>query len=553
MGILDDGAQLEGWSHPKGSSLSPAPPAGSQPPADSAQDQAHEPGGRSPKARLRRRRPLLIGTAERLALFHAAVVAVVLGIVVAQFVQAFARNYFTTIKRDLAEEVVEFSTAAANKPANQAFSGFVHDYLENHALPAGRNLIVGMPGHITLGTSGTRPMLASKDVGAWLAHPPRATVMKRMGVKGLGEVEVLATPIVASNQGHNVQMGTFIATASLARFDAERQRVFALAMGEAGITLVAGVASVYLLLRRLLGTVGRLTRTASDIAEGGDLHRRLGDQGRDEVGQMAATFDAMIEKVEGAMVAQRRLLSDVSHQLRTPLTVARGHLELLSRGDVLDPEEEAETVALVVEELDHMRSLVERLLLLGHALEPDFLDPQPIDLRSFILDIAEAARVLAERRWGVDSVPDMVITADPAKLRGAVLNLVDNAVKVTSPTDTIRLGASLVRPGPGAEAMLAITVEDSGPGIPPEQRRAVLGRFQRPGASDTRGAGLGLAIVAAVAHGHGGDVEIGESALGGARISILIPAGQAGGKAPGLAALETRTPTELPGPAGPGF
>ena len=192
---------------------------------------------------------------------------------------------------------------------------------------------------------------------------------------------------------------------------------------------------------------------------------------------------------------------------------------MVARGNVMAPEEEAETLALVVEELDHMRSLVERLLLLGHALEPDFLDPQPIDLRSFVLDIAEAARVLAERRWGVGNVPDIVIHADPAKLRGAVLNLVDNAVKITSNTDSIRISAELREGG----RILAVTVEDSGPGIPPDQRTAVLGRFQRPGASDTRGAGLGLAIVAAVAHSHGGEVEIGESALGGAQISILLP------------------------------
>src|SRR5436305_5033682 len=143
----------------------------------------------------------------------------------------------------------------------------------------------------------------------------------------------------------------------------------------------------------------------------------------------------MTDWLASAMTAQRRLLSDVSHQLRTPLTVARGHLEVLGRTDAENPREVRKTVALVVDELDHMRSLVERLLMLGRSLEPDFLEPVPIDLRSMLAEVLDAARVLAPRKWELSDVPDLVLLADAAKLRGALPNLLDHAVHATKRGD----------------------------------------------------------------------------------------------------------------------
>ncbi len=299
-----------------------------------------------------------------------------------------------------------------------------------------------------------------------------------------------------------------------------------LSVAEATVALLAGALSSYFLLRRLLRTVGRITTTAAEIGQG-ELDRRLGDQGTDdEVGQLATTFDTMIGRIDDAMTAQRRLLSDVSHQLRTPLTVARGHLEVLQRtgglsgvtsGRAGDGAEE--TVALVVDELDHMRSLVERLLLLGRAMEPDFVSLEPVDVRAFVADIHDAALVLSARHWGLPPVPDVVVRADAAKLRGAILNLVDNAVRATTEDDCINVVAT-VDPETGS---LSLVVEDSGPGIPPAQRQAVMARFARPGARGSDGSGLGLAIAKAVAEAHGGTLQVGDSGLGGAAVAIVLP------------------------------
>jgi signal transduction histidine kinase len=352
-------------------------------------------------------------------------------------------------------------------------------------------------------------------VTEWLTNPPQQTFTRAVHISG-SLTEFLVAPIIVGGQ----RTGTFLAAIDLAADEGQRSRVLALSAAEAGIALLAGVASAYLLLRRLLRTVGSITTTAADIGSGA-LDRRLGDQGiDDEVGQLATTFDSMLERIDRAMTSQRRLLSDVSHQLRTPLTVARGHLDVLKHtGEIANPKVVTETVTLVLDELDHMRALVERLLLLGRAMEPDFLSPDLIDARAFLADLHSACQVLAPRHWVLAAIPDVVVSADVAKLRGALLNLVDNAVRVTSPSDTVEITCEL----DDAAGTLTFAIEDSGPGIPTAQREAVLARFARPGARDQDGSGLGLAIVRAVAEAHGGLVTVGESRLGGARIAMVLP------------------------------
>ena len=295
--------------------------------------------------------------------------------------------------------------------------------------------------------------------------------------------------------------------------------MLALSLGEAGVALLAGVLSTFFLLRRALRTVGRMTTAAREIGAG-ELERRLGDPGTDdEMGQLATTLDEMLDRLEGAMDSQRRLLSDVSHQLRTPLTVARGHLEVLRRTGLDDTEAVDQTVGTVLDELDHMRALVERLLLLGRSMEPDFVAWQPIDLRSFLADVHAAASVVADRDWRLPAIPDVVVRGDPANLRGAMLNLADNAVRATRPGDRIALTATIE----DRSGDLLISVDDSGPGIPLAARASALSRFGRGRGADG-GQGLGLAIVKVVAEAHGGQVAIDDSPLGGCRVTIRLPA-----------------------------
>ena len=483
--------------------------------SESTPELAATPGAASRHAAATRPGHRRFGTATRLAAFHALVLVIVLGAVVFLLVRQFTLSYQSVAARALAEEMKAYTSAASSAVRTTDLKSFTVGYLQSRALPAGTALVVSFPGNQVVVTADATRLLDDPRLAAWLRSAPAASITKATHVDG-NPTEVLVAPLVVEGR----RTGTFLAATDLSAQESQRSRVLRLSIAEAGIALLAGVASAYLLLRRLLHTIGRITRAAEQIGSGA-LDRRLGDQGSDdEVGQLAATFDSMIGRIDAAMTAQRRLLSDVSHQLRTPLTVARGHLEVLEHtGEINDPSAVGETIALVVDELEHMRSLVERLLLLGRAMEPDFLAMDLIDARDFVSEVFDAARVLAPRQWSTRDVPDLVVSADAAKLRGALLNLVDNAVKATEPGDRIEISCSL-----DDERWVVFAVEDSGPGIPEHERAAVLTRFARPGARDEDGSGLGLAIVRAVADAHGGHVTVGESGLGGARVAIVLPA-----------------------------
>jgi signal transduction histidine kinase len=470
------------------------------------------------------------GTAARLTTFLALLLTAVLGLALLGLLRAFGSQTDASTTRSLVAELKAYAVAAVQRPASQPIDAFSEDYLRTRVLPDGETLVVGLTDGSLIGSAGTEGLLRNRVVLRLASTAPAVGTRLHVTV-GTQHYLLVAAPVTSGTR----PVGMVAAAADLAQANRDLGRVRALAIGEGVIALLAGCAGAYLLLRRLLRRIGRITTTAADLGSGA-LDRRLRDSGgADEVGQLASTFDAMADQLSAVMATQRRLLSDVSHQLRTPLTVAQGHLEVLKRSP-FDAQEVDETVALVLDEIDHMKALVERLLMLGRAMEPDFLSTEPVDLRSFCADLFDAAQVLADRRWLLPDVPDVVVDVDAAKLRGALLNLIDNAVRATRVGDVVAL---VVTAGPGSEVEVA--VEDSGPGIPRERRAAVLERFARPGAADTQGSGLGLAIVRAVAEAHGGSVAVGDSRYGGCRVSLRLPVAAAG-----LPAVVDDAPDEEP-------
>ena len=455
------------------------------------------------------RRP---GTATRLAGFLAVLLAIVLGLTTFETERIFTSHSMATVSNDLTAQVRQYAgTVRGTAPTDLAARSV--RYLSAQVLPKGDYLLVGLAGPVHLGSTGSGPLLADPTLQALLDRPPQATSTDELTAGGM-PLLVVVSPIRSGTR----TLGTLVAAADLTGIRADQHRVVLVLAGEAVVALLAAVVAAYLLLRRLLRTVGRIT-AAADAAAQGELGRRLGDQGTDdEVGQLAGTFDGMLDRLSAAIEAQRRLISDVSHQMRTPLTVARGHLEVMQRVGVEDPDEVRSTVQTVIDELDHMRNLVERLLMLGRVLEPDFLQTHPVDLRAMVADTFEAAVVLAPRQWTRSEVPDVVIDVDADKLRGALLNLLDNAVKATGADDTIAIAATLE-----ADGGVAISVDDSGPGLAPDQIAVALARFGRPEQAASGGSGLGLAIVSAVARAHGGTFALGPSPLGGCRATITIP------------------------------
>jgi signal transduction histidine kinase len=330
-----------------------------------------------------------------------------------------------------------------------------------------------------------------------------------------GRVEYLAVPVMppAAADGPG---GVFVTAVFRDRAKDEADSAV-LAAGGIGIAvLLLGSLLAWRLADRVVRPVTALTQTARSISET-DLSGRIPVQRRDEVAQLASTFNEMLDRLERAFDAQRRFTDDASHELKTPLTIVRGHLELLED----DPEERRETLALVTDELDRMARIVEDLLLLARREEPNFLDLSTVDVGTLTDTIMANVRALAQRDWVVDVRGQGVIVADRQRLTQAVMQLAENAARYSPPREPIAVG-SIVS---GGEARFWI--RDNGPGIPKHEQEAIFQRFRRgAGPSRTEGAGLGLAIVKAIAEAHRGRVEL-ESAQGrGATFSIVVPVDQ---------------------------
>jgi two-component system OmpR family sensor kinase len=280
-----------------------------------------------------------------------------------------------------------------------------------------------------------------------------------------------------------------------------------------GILLVAS-AVAWLIAGRVLKPVRLLTETARSISQS-DLTRRIAVRGTGDPAEMARSFNAMLDRLEAVFRHQRDFVRSVGHELRDPLTICRGHLELL--GD--DPEERRVTTALVMDELDRMGRIVDDLQLLAEAEHPGFLRREWIDVQLFAHELIAKASALDSRRWNLDEAPDGMFFADRQRLTEALMNLAHNAVQHTDSDDTVALGVSL------ADGHARLWVRDTGSGVPVSDQEKIFDRFKRGTDAHRRyrGGGLGLAIVKAIAEAHGGHVEL-DSRLGeGARFTIVVP------------------------------
>ena len=250
-----------------------------------------------------------------------------------------------------------------------------------------------------------------------------------------------------------------------------------------------------------------------------------------EVPLMSAMFLAMVwharrrmaalEQVQGVaavraslLARQQRFLHDASHELRTPVTIARGHLELLRWETPEAPELE-----VALDELGRMERIIDRLLLLAKAEQPGFVTFAEVELDSFLSDVFMRWSEVAPRAWRLDLDVAGSIVADPEGLRDALDALLENAVKYTEHGDMIELRAHAERGG------VAVEVADAGCGVPAEALPRIFERWARADGARSReqgGAGLGLAIVSAIARAHGGTCTV-ESSERGSVFSLHLP------------------------------
>lgn len=282
----------------------------------------------------------------------------------------------------------------------------------------------------------------------------------------------------------------------------------------AAVVLVVLTVAAWLVAGRLLRPLRLLRATAYEITDT-DLTRRIRVDGNADLADLAWTFNAMLDRLEGALATQRRFLDDAGHELRTPITIVRGRLELVNSAD---PADVASTRALVLDELDRMSRLVDDLIVLAKAGRPDFLHPQPVNLGALTDAMFTKARALGERQWRLDARAEGTLVADPQRLTQALMQLAENAVQHTRPGDEVAIGSA------ADQERARVWVRDTGPGVHPRDADRIFDRFERAARGPRGdGSGLGLSIVRAVATAHGGRVDLDSRPGSGATFTLTLP------------------------------
>jgi two-component system, OmpR family, sensor kinase len=325
-----------------------------------------------------------------------------------------------------------------------------------------------------------------------------------------GEVRYAAVPITVEGE----VLGVFVVAVFMDEKVADINRVLRVGAFVFGSTLLVATVLAWVAAGRVLRPVRQLIDASSTISEG-NWRDRIPVRGGGEIAALTRNFNEMLDRLAEAFGTQRRFIDDASHELRTPITIIRGHLELL--GD--SPDEREETLRLVDDELDRMARLVDDLLLLARFETPEFLDPRPFDVAEFTQDIAANAAALGDRAWCVEEAAPVVMTGDRQRLAQALMNLLRNAAEHTSPGTVIALGSA------ATPSEVRFWVRDAGPGIPYSDQERIFERFARgrAGRRATGGAGLGLAIVRAIVEAHGGRVELQSVPGSGATFTLILP------------------------------
>ncbi|MEV1202076.1 sensor histidine kinase [Microbispora rosea] len=289
------------------------------------------------------------------------------------------------------------------------------------------------------------------------------------------------------------------------------------------VMVLVGVVAVvlgYLVADRALRPLDRVTETAQRLSES-TLHERIALRGpQDEVKRLADTFDAMLDRLHRVFDAQRRFIANASHELRTPLAVNRTVLEVSLEEPAASEDLKALARALLGTNARYER-LIEGLLMLAQS-EQEVTARKPVDLRQVVRTVMEQIDLQPRRRKVVvhEDLRPAVAHGDPLFLERCLFNLLENAIKYN-----VRDGEVWVRLRED-EAGVSVTVENTGPPVPPYEVDDLFEPFRRLGGDrvrSARGAGLGLSIVRAIAVAHGGEVEALARPEGGLAVTVRLP------------------------------
>ena len=327
-------------------------------------------------------------------------------------------------------------------------------------------------------------------------NPAIGTVSAADGTR----VRILATPLYLQDQTLVLEVAQ-----SLQLVDSTMNRLKLALLGSVLLAVMLVAVTGAVTLSRAFRPVRLIAQTAHDIEQSADLSRRVGHTGTsDEVGQLAATFDHMINHLETVFKSQKKFIADASHELRSPLTVIRGNLDLVRKHP--DKEDITHSLGVIQSETTRMSRIVDDLLLLAEIESEHDLRRGLVSLNKIAAEEVQRARSLSPSRTiAIARNEEISIAADDGRIHQLFSNLLENATKHTPASASIAV--SLYRQGEWA----CLDVSDTGPGIAPEHLPHLFDRFYRADKARSRSMGshgLGLAIVKGIAEQLGGSVDV---------------------------------------------
>jgi two-component system, OmpR family, sensor kinase len=426
------------------------------------------------------------------------------------------RSLIAETDRSLLHEARSYAAAMAGSIDSTSLAATTYSYLAVRTGPA-----AGPDPILFVSISGRRPLANSivrleDAAGNTAAKEPTSAPagFADVSVGGVG-YRVITSPI-ADSRGRRI--GVFQAALS----DQSPQVIatsVAGALGAAGLmVMLAGLALSLWAARASLRPLQDMADDAATITHAASGHRIAYDGPADELGSLADSLNAMLDRLERAFAEQRRFVADASHELRTPVAVIRGNVEILRCGKLSSGDAD-ETLEMIETESERMTRLLDELLSLAR-LEVCVREFQPLDVTTMLQEGAARARTLGDTEISVEGAPDLWVSGDPDLLDQALVNVLRNAVAHAGDSGHIVLAASATK------SHVALTVTDDGPGIPQADLDRIFDRFYRartPRPHDSGGAGLGLAIVKRLVDLHEGTLQVANASPTGARFTITLP------------------------------
>lgn len=443
---------------------------------------------------------------------------------------------YTLLERSLVAQLDTQLTAALPRLLGQVTSG----------LPPSNEADDGLPSdyHVTFSAPSGEPRARwAANADGDFPDVPRLTVQEVADLdargftvrstSGTGRWRVVARPVAATATGRVV--GSVAVGLPMTAADATLAQMRTVLLAVAAVVVGVGAVAGWWGVRRSFRSLRQIEDTAAAIAAG-DLSRRVPPgPPSTEVGRLAEALNGMLTQIERAFADRtaseqrmRRFVADASHELRTPLATIRGYGELYRMGALTSPDDVAATLRRIEESASRMGSLVEDLLQLARLDEGRPVRRTPVDLSGLAAESAADLRALDPTRpvrlTVEPDADDVVVPGDPDRLRQVLANLVGNVVQHTPAGTPVELAVGIRTDDAGTRAWLE--VRDHGPGISPEHAARVFERFYRVDAARGRqsgGAGLGMAIVAAIVAAHSGEVELEQTPGGGTTVRVLLP------------------------------